>query len=121
MNTPNQAVASEERHKVVIIGSGFGGTMTGLALARAFKARNKGERLLILERGTWWTTPVGTVQDKEVKTYDFLKKEKAQPVQFWSSLNHFRGFLDIFTRCLRKPGTIDRLYQMEPFGTLPLF
>src|SRR6266436_3585089 len=107
-------------YTVVVIGTGFGGTMTALPIAREFVRRNKGETILMLERGTWWTTPVGTVQDKEVKTYDFLKKEKAQPVQFWSSLNHFRGFLDIFTRCLRKPGNIDGLYQMETLGKRPL-
>jgi hypothetical protein len=73
-----------------VIGSGFGGSMTGLTLARAFKQRGRGETLLMLERGTWWTTPVGTVQDKEVKTYDFLRS-KAQPVQFWSSVEHFVG------------------------------
>src|SRR5947207_14957576 len=96
----NQAPNSiEERHDVVIIGTGFGGTMTGLSLAREFKKRDRGETILMLERGTWWTTPVGTVQDKEVLAYDFLRS-KQQPVQFWSSLNHFRGFIDIFTRCL---------------------
>ena len=54
--------------KVVIIGSGFGGTMTALPLADEFKKRGKGENILMLERGTWWTTPISTVQDKEVKT-----------------------------------------------------
>ncbi len=118
MNASNQSAASEERHKFVIIGSGFGGTMTALSLARVLK---KGDTILMLERGTWWTTPVGTVQDKEVKTYDFLRS-KSHPVQFWSSLNHFRGFLDIFTRCVRrKPGNIDGLYQMETLGERPLF
>src|SRR2546421_499360 len=120
MDASNQPTQSESRHKFVIIGSGFGGTMTGLSLARVLKARNEGESILILERGTWWTTPVGTVQDKEGITYDFLRKEKKQPVQFWSSLNHFRGFLDIFTRCLRKRGNIDGLYQMETLGKRPL-
>ncbi|HEV8591573.1 MAG TPA: hypothetical protein VGQ55_05675, partial [Pyrinomonadaceae bacterium] len=92
----------ETRHyKVVIIGSGFGGTMTGLPLADKFKKRGIGENILMLERGTWWTTPISTVQDKEVHTADFLE-EKEQPVQFWSSQNHFRGFVDIFTRCLRR-------------------
>ena len=31
--------------------------MTALSLAQVLK---KGESILILERGTWWTTPVGT-------------------------------------------------------------
>src|SRR6267142_1966647 len=86
---------------VVVIGTGFGGTMTALPIAREIVRRNKGESILMLERGTWWTTPVGTVQDKEVKTYDYLV-QKGQPVQFWSTLNNFRGFVDIFTRCLRR-------------------
>src|SRR6266446_6903171 len=120
MKSSSQPIASEERHKIVIIGSGFGGTMAGLSLARALHARKKGESILILERGTWWTTPVGTVADKEVITYDFLRNEKKQPVQFWSSLNHFRGFLDIFTRCLRRSRNIDGLYQVESLGKRPL-
>src|SRR6266446_4905948 len=120
MKSSSQPIASEERHKIVIIGSGFGGTMAGLSLARALHARKKGESILILERGTWWTTPVGTVADKEVITYDFLRNEKKQPVQFWSSLNHFRGFLDIFTRCLRRSRNMGGLYQVESLGKRPL-
>jgi len=89
-------------HTVVIIGTGFGGCMTGIPLAQAFKDRNKGEDILMLERGTWWTTPHSTVQDKEVRTYKFLKEDQKQPVQFWSSNNSFRGFLDIFSRCYRR-------------------
>ena len=88
-------------HTVVIIGTGFGGTMTGIPLAQAFKDRSKGETILMLERGTWWTTPVSTVQDKEVKTAEFIAN-KGQPVQYWSSINNFRGFLDIFSRCFRR-------------------
>ena len=59
---------AEEHHSAVVVGSGFGGTMTALPIARAFKARGQGETVLMLERGTWWTTPVGTVQDREVET-----------------------------------------------------
>ena len=94
--------------------------MTALALAREFKKRNKGETILMLERGTWWTTPVGTVQDKEVATYDFLQK-KDQPVQFWSTPNHFRGFVDIFTRCLRRKRNEDGLYDFALLGRRRFF
>ena len=69
----------------------------------------------MLERGTWWTTPVGTIQDKEVATYDYLKS-KEQPVQFWSTPNHFRGFVDIFTRCFRRKWNEDGLYDFERLG-----
>jgi len=95
------AQTTKRDHTVVIIGTGFGGTMTGIPLAQAFKDRNKGETILMLERGTWWTTPVSTVQDKEVKTAEFLSN-KGQPVQYWSAQNHFRGLIDIFSRCFRR-------------------
>jgi choline dehydrogenase-like flavoprotein len=49
---------------VVVIGTGFGGTMTALTLGRELKRRGRGENVLMLERGTWWTTPVETVADK---------------------------------------------------------
>jgi choline dehydrogenase-like flavoprotein len=101
--------------KVLVIGSGFGGTMVGLSLAHRFAKAGRSDRITILERGTWWTTPVGTVQDKEVRTYDFLRA-KGQPVQFWSSAEHFRGFVDIVLRCLRRPGNLDGLYEVTQFG-----
>jgi choline dehydrogenase-like flavoprotein len=107
---------ADSHYDAVVIGSGFGGTMTALPLGRAFKARNRGEKLLMLERGTWWTTPVGTVQDKEVATERFLREDKQQPVQFWSSAENFRGFLDIFTRCVRRPRNPDGLYELSTFG-----
>jgi len=49
--------STKRDHTVEIIGTGFGGTMTGIPLARAFKDRMKGEDILMLERGTSWTTP----------------------------------------------------------------
>ncbi|HEX8117905.1 MAG TPA: hypothetical protein VF521_11590, partial [Pyrinomonadaceae bacterium] len=102
-------------YEVVVIGSGFGGCMTALPLARKFAERGRGEKVLMLERGTWWTTPVNTVQDQEVKTYDHLVNN-GQPVQFWSSLNHFRGFIDIFTRCFRRHKNEDGLFELTFLG-----
>src|SRR5215211_7430057 len=112
---------AEEHHSAVVVGSGFGGTMTALPIARAFKARGQGETVLMLERGTWWTTPVGTVQDPEVRTYGWLKDEKQQPVQLWSSAENFRGFIDIYTRCFRRRGNEDGLYDLTVFGRRGLF
>src|SRR5438270_13237682 len=117
MNSSTQPIAVEERHTFVIIGTGFGATMTGLSLARALKQKNKSGTILMLERGTWWTTPVSTVQDKEVATYKFLKGKPGQPVQTWASQNHFAGFVDLATRCLRRNGNEDGLYEMTRLGT----
>ena len=99
----------------LVIGSGFGGTITGLTLARAYKHRAKGETVLMLERGTWWTTPLETVQDKKVITYDFLRQHD-QPVQYWPAADHIRGFLDIFFRCMRRKGNETGLYDLTTFG-----
>jgi choline dehydrogenase-like flavoprotein len=101
------AQTKKHDYTVVVIGTGFGATMTAIPLAEEFTARNQNkppetiETVLMLERGTWWTTPVSTVQDKEIETAEFIAK-KGQPVQYWSSQNYFRGFLDIFSRCYRR-------------------
>ena len=69
----------------------------------------------MLERGTWWTTPVGTVQDRDVETYDLLRN-KSQPVQFWASAENFRSFIDVYTRCFRRKKNEDGLYDLTMFG-----
>src|SRR5216683_7162038 len=63
-----QTPKKDEHFDVVVIGSGFGGSLSALTLAKRFKERNKGERVLILERGAWWSTPVETIQDKPINT-----------------------------------------------------
>ena len=99
-------------YKVLVIGTGFGGSMTALTLAE--RTQGTSTKIGMLERGTWWTTPVSTVQDKEVRTRTFLQKMN-QPVQVWSSQNHFLGFLDIFTRCVRrvKATSLSWLYSAQ--------
>lgn len=112
---PAPAPGPPKKYTAVVIGTGFGGTMTGLTLGRAFKKRGKGETVHMLERGTWWTTPMETVQDKKLATYDFLK-ERNQPVQFWPAADHIRGFFDIFLRCMRRKGNEVGLYDLTTFG-----
>src|SRR5438477_11420820 len=89
--------------------------MTGLSLARAYADRKKGESVLWLERGTWWTTPVSTVQDKEIATADFLRT-KSQPVQYWSAVGTTRGLIDIVTRCYRSARNADGLFDLMSMG-----
>src|SRR5881296_657724 len=118
---------SPPHYTVVVIGTGFGGTMTALPLGRHLQEWNDQHpdatkrTVLMLERGTWWTTPVSTVQDKEVRTYDFLTDDNHQPVQHWAPQNHFRGFLDFITRCRRRPGNEDGLIEVTQPGRTTLF
>lgn len=46
-------------YDAVVIGSGFGGTMTALPLAQAFKTRGRGGKLLMLERGPGGSRQLG--------------------------------------------------------------
>lgn len=107
---------------VIVIGSGFGGSIMALTIAREFylewkKDETKPKRkVLLMERGTWWTTPVGTVQDKEVAVAAMLKKQN-QPVQYWPASNSFRGLVDILTRCTHHEGNVRGLYELTGFGT----
>jgi choline dehydrogenase-like flavoprotein len=110
---------------LVVIGSGFGGTLTALAVAynmeeRAGKSPAAPLRILMLERGTWWTTPTETIQDKQVKTRDFLIR-KGQPTQEWSSLNDYRGMLDLVRRCRYSKRRPQGLYDFAPIGKHGLF
>lgn len=106
----------EQKHNVVVIGSGFGGTMTALSIGRAFRDRKKGETVHILERGTWWTTPVATVQDVDVRTPEHLRSNGQRAVQFWPSADHTTGLLDIVGRCFKRESNPDGLYDITEFG-----
>ncbi len=108
---------------VIVIGSGFGGTLSALTLAQAFKklsatGQPKG-RVVVLERGQWWTTPFETIQDQTVSTYDYLKKTVAQPVQRWASAENFRGLFDVLTRCVRSPQNPGGLLEITQFKPPP--
>jgi choline dehydrogenase-like flavoprotein len=111
---------------LVVIGSGFGGTLTALSVAYSMEGRLAGKapaaplRILMLERGTWWTTPTETIQDKQVKTRDFLI-QKGQATQEWSSLGDYRGMLDLIRRCRYSERRPQGLYDFAPIGKHGLF
>ncbi len=96
----------------IVIGSGFGASVAALRLAQ------KGKKILILERGTYWITPqhLGKPPDlpagqKRLRQY---LKEKDLPVQYWPAPNHQKGMLDFFASVrsrLNKKG----LYQYSIF------
>jgi choline dehydrogenase-like flavoprotein len=112
----------DNQYDAIVVGSGFGGTIMALTIAREFflewnKDKTKPKRkVLLMERGTWWTTPVGTVQDKEVAMAAMLKKQN-HPVQYWSANNSFRGLIDILTRCTHHEGNVRGLFELTGFGT----
>jgi len=124
---PTPWPAAREHFDLVVIGTGFGGTMTALSVAYTMESRLAARapnapplRILMLERGTWWTTPMETIQDKQVKTRDFLIW-KGQPTQEWSSLNDYRGMLDLVRRCRYSVSRPQGLYDFAAIGKHGLF
>ena len=60
LNNVIQIVVIKESYTVpteydtVVIGSGFGGTVVSLAIAKMYKNESNNNRVCILERGQWW-------------------------------------------------------------------
>ena len=125
-HAPLPTQSPSEHYDLVVIGSGFGGTMTALGVTYRMNERAGGRpapaplRILMLERGTWWTTPTETVQDKQVKTRDFLIA-RGQPTQEWSSLGDARGMMDLLRRCRYSEQRPQGLYDFQPIGQRGLF
>lgn len=88
-------------YDTIVIGTGFGGTISALSIAREFYIQSlldpskPKRKVLMLERGTWWTTPVGTVADKELGTYTLLKKLPASGVLLRLFRNHVSTTKDL--------------------------
>jgi len=98
-----------ERYEAVVIGSGFGGTITSLTLANKYemdgedKEKSLKRRVCILERGQWWVshempTPDaannGTI-DGEPTLRGYLTKND-MPYGTWAYPDNTKGLLNLF-------------------------
>jgi cholesterol oxidase len=73
----------------VVIGSGFGGTVVSLAIAKKYKSENQGNRVCILERGQWWISDEITDSNP---LRAFLVNNN-MPFSTWAYPNDIRGML----------------------------
>jgi GMC oxidoreductase len=73
----------------VVIGSGFGGTVVSLAIAKKYKAENAGNRVCILERGQWWINDVIAASD----SYRTFLVNNNMPFGTWAYPNDIRGMM----------------------------
>ena len=95
LNNTIQIVVKKDRTSIpteydsVVIGSGFGGTIVSLAIAKMYKAKNEGKRLCILERGQWWISH--EIPDSNALR-TFLVKNN-MPFSTWAYPNDIRGML----------------------------
>lgn len=73
----------------VVIGSGFGGTVVSLAIAKMYKGKNENKRVCILERGQWWISH--EIPDSNALR-TFLVKNN-MPFSTWAYPNDIKGML----------------------------
>ena len=73
----------------VVIGSGFGGTVVSLAIAKMYKGENEDKRVCILERGQWWISH--EIPDSNAMR-TFLVKNN-MPFSTWAYPNDIKGMI----------------------------
>jgi len=73
----------------VVIGSGFGGTVVSLAIAKKYKAENARNRVCILERGQWWINDEIAASD----SYRTFLVNNNMPFGTWAYPNDIRGMM----------------------------
>jgi cholesterol oxidase len=97
-------------YDAIVIGSGFGATV---ALSELVRNRKK---VLVLERGAWWTTPesLGKPPDPPLPDLPTWAKEQGHPVHYWPRPDHTEGLLDLFAS-IRQPANRDGLYVYSQF------
>lgn len=108
----------------IVIGSGFGGTVAASQLV------DKGKKVLVIERGAWWVSPIGLARPPATPSGMTMRKwleTKRKPelqgqgrtktdhlLNFWPRPDHFRGLFDLIAsiRTRRNP---DGLYSYHRF------
>jgi choline dehydrogenase-like flavoprotein len=90
----------DNKYEALVIGSGFGGTITSLTLATKYKEDGAGKKVCILERGQWWVShemPLnekGTTDGKPT-IREYLEKNDI-PYSTWAYPDDFKGVFRVF-------------------------
>jgi choline dehydrogenase-like flavoprotein len=105
----------------IIVGSGFGGTVAATTLV------NAGKKVLVIERGAWWVSPVGlsrppkqptmrqwleTVRKNDLHSQHRTRTENL--VNFWPRPDHSHGLFDVVAS-IRTRWNPDGLYSYHRF------
>src|SRR5436190_7098101 len=107
-----RAQRKDERvdYDAIVVGSGFGGTVA------VSKLVERGKRVLLLERGTWWASPDALGKPPQPPPPDLATWARAngQPVQYFPRPDHAGGLVDLFAS-IRYSGNRDGLYVYSQF------
>ncbi len=98
------------KYDAIVIGTGFGATVAATRLVE------KGKRVLVLERGTWWGTPelAGHANDTGAKPFPEWVKENGHPMQYFPRPNHKKGLWEFYA-CIRRKRNKGGLYNFSKF------
>ena len=87
------------KYDSIVIGSGFGGPVSALTLAKRYKQEPNNQRVCILERGQWWVShemPArkdGTI-DGGTTIREFLHQND-MPYSTWAYPDDMKGLLNV--------------------------
>ena len=97
-------------YDAIVVGTGFGATIAATRLVE------KGKKVLILERGTWWITPEKLSQkpDGNSKPLSEWIRENQHPVQYFPRPDHKKGILDFYAT-IRRRRNKGGLYNFSKF------
>ncbi len=107
----------------IVVGSGFGGTVAATQLVE------KGKRVLVIERGGWWVSPLNLARPAKVPAVGMRKwletvrapalheqgrRDTDRLVNFWPRPDHLRGLFDLVAS-IRTRWNPDGLYSYRRF------
>ncbi len=108
----------------IVIGSGFGGTVAATRLVGA------GKKVLVIERGAWWVSPIGLARPPSTPSGMTMRKwlettrkeelgqqgrtETDHLLNFWPRPDHFHGLFDLIAS-IRTRWNPDGLYSYRRF------
>jgi len=102
---------SKEIVDVVIIGTGFGGTIAATQLA------GMGLKVLLLERGTFFVTPEGLGKPTNKPSLPAWAAQNGHLVQYWPRPDHAKGLIDFF-KAVRSDFNHKGLYEYSRYKNI---
>lgn len=96
-----------ETCSAVVVGSGFGGTISALTLSNYFEEKNKGKQqgekqdtVCILERGQWWVShEIPYTSGKKLVDQNMLEYlvDNKKPFSFWAHPDNIEGLFSMIS------------------------
>jgi cholesterol oxidase len=87
INVKQEPLSLPDAYDSVVIGSGFGGTIVSVAIAKMYKGKNEDKRVCILERGQWWISH--EIPDSNALRTFLIKNN--MPFGIWAYPNDIKG------------------------------